>query len=238
MNTLRLLSTVAFIGISVMSMPLKASGLAVSPLKLSLKPQQQMTSLTVTNTGSKPLLVQGRVMTWVNSEDMSGSEVTKDMMLTPPLFRLAPGAKQLVRVGWLQQTQPPSTEQAFRVILQEVPNPDVSTDGIKVTLALSLPLFADATNLPVSRLDWELQSEESGHQIQLKNLGNRHQRFTFFKVTDAQQHVLLEASRLLYVLPGQQHAIPLPLAPSAYPLQVETLSDQGKQVQVLSAPTS
>jgi len=119
-------------------------------------------------------------MTWVNSEDMSGSEGAKDMMLTPPLFKLAPGAKQLVRVGWLQHTQPPSTEQAFRVILQEVPNPADSTDGIKVTLALSLPLFAEATNLPVSRLDWELQSEESGHQIQLKNLGNRHQRFTFF----------------------------------------------------------
>jgi len=59
MNTLRLLSTVAFIGISVMSMPLKASGLAVSPLKLSLKPQQQMTSLTVTNTGSIPISGSG-----------------------------------------------------------------------------------------------------------------------------------------------------------------------------------
>jgi len=218
--------------------PCWANGLAVSPLTLSLKPNQQMTALTVTNTGTKTLLVQGKVMNWANSTDLLGSEKASEIILTPPLFKLEPKGKQLVRVGWMRQTPPPDAEQAFRVILQEVPSPLDMSNGLKVTLAISLPLFADASSPSIHRMDLELPDLDSSPQIQLKNRGTRHQRFTYIKVIDAEQQVLLEAPQLLYVLPGQQHNLTLEKRPTAFPLQIQTTSDLGQQTQVLSAPAS
>jgi len=224
------------LSVLILAAPCYANGLAVSPLKLSLKPNQQMTSLTVTNTGSKTLLVQGKVMTWVNSADLSGSEKASAMTLTPPIFKLAPKAKQLVRVGWQSQTLPPPSEQAYRVVLQEVPAPLAMAEGLKVTLAISLPLFAEPNNPAINRIDWEYQGDEQPQQIFLKNRGNRHHRYTHVRITDAQQQPIFEAPQLLYVLPGQHHGFSLPSMPLAFPLQIETTSDLGKQIQVLSAP--
>jgi fimbrial chaperone protein len=216
----------------------QAASIAISPLRLDIKPGQQMTALTVSNTGQTPVLVQGQIKAWLESDQPEASVSSGGMMLTPPLFKLAPGGKQLVRIGWKQQTATPAQELAFRVFLQEVPNAADTATGLRVALRLSVPLFVQPASAEVRALDWQWQTTSAGSTLQLHNNGNRHERISRLKVTDAKQRVLLNGSRLLYVLPGQTHSMSLPDRNVSLPLSIDTTSDQGTEQHTLTQPTS
>ena len=216
----------------------QAASIAVSPLRLDIKPGQQMTALTVSNTGQTPVLVQGQIKAWLDSDQPEASTSSGGMMLTPPLFKLAPGGKQLVRIGWQQQTATPAHELAFRVFLQEVPNTADSPSGLRVALRLSVPLFAQPASTKVRALDWQWQPASTGSTLQLHNNGNRHERISRLKVIDAKQRVLLDGPRLLYVLPGQTQTMSLPDRNVSLPLSIDISSDQGTDKHTLIQPAS
>jgi len=221
-----------------LALPASAASIAISPLRLDLKPGQQMTALTVSNTGQTPVLVQGQIKAWLDSAQPEGSTSTGGMMLTPPLFKLAPGGKQLVRIGWQQQTATPAHELAFRVFLQEVPSAAEPPSGLRVALRLSVPLFAQPATPEARALDLQWQTTAAGSTLQLHNNGNRHERISRLKVTDAHQRVILDGQRLLYVLPGQTHTLSLPDRNVSLPLSIDTTSDQGTEQHTLTQPTS
>jgi len=216
----------------------QAASIAVSPLRLDIKPGQQMTALTVTNTGQTPVLVQGQVKAWLDGTEPDAAASAGGMMLTPPLFKLVPGAKQLVRIGWQQQTATPAKELAFRVFLQEVPSPTETTNGLRVALRLSVPLFAQPASVESHALQLQWQATSTGSTLQLHNSGNRHERISRLKITDARQRVLLDGPRLLYILSGQTHSVSLPDKAVSLPLSIDTTSDQGTEQHILTQPTS
>lgn len=235
---LRACHALAFALLGGWAASVQAASIAVSPLRLDIKPGQQMTALTVSNTGQTPVLVQGQIKAWLDSDQPEASASNGGMMLTPPLFKLAPGGKQLVRIGWQQQTATPAHELAFRVFLQEVPNTGDIPTGLRVALRLSVPLFAQPASTEVRALDWQWQPAGAGSTLQLHNNGNRHERISRLKVTDAKQHVLLDGPRLLYVLPGQRQTMSLPDRNVSLPLSIDTTSDQGTEQHTLTQPTS
>lgn len=217
--------------------PAQAASIAVSPLRLDIRPGQQMTALTVSNTGTTPVLVQGQVHAWLDSNQPDATGSSGGMMLSPPLFKLAPGGKQLVRIGWQQQTATPPDEMAFRVSLQEVPDATETASGLRVTLRLSVPLFAQPASAEINAMSWQWQADNRG--LQVLNSGNRHERISRLKITDARQHVLLDGPRLLYVLPGQMQTVSLPDHPDvSLPLSISTVSDHGTEQYILAKPAS
>ncbi|MES2721471.1 MAG: molecular chaperone [Pseudomonadota bacterium] len=219
-------------------LPAQAASIAVSPLRLDMKPGQQMTALTVSNTGKTPVLVQGQVQAWLDSDKPYAPGNSGGMMLSPPLFKLAPGGKQLVRIGWQQQTATPDNELAFRVFLQEVPDGTDTNSGLRVTLRLSVPLFAQPSSTEINAVSWQWQSADDGSILRLQNTGNRHERISRLKVTDAMQRVLMDGPRLLYILPGQTQAVNLPDRNVMLPLNISTVSDRGTEQYILTKPAS
>ena len=77
----------------------QAGSFAVSPTRADLTADRAIAALTVRNTGDEPAVVQLQTVAW--SQD-HGTEVmieTQDLLASPPIFTLAPGAAQIVRIG-------------------------------------------------------------------------------------------------------------------------------------------
>jgi fimbrial chaperone protein len=68
--------------------------------------------------------------------------LTEDIILSPPIVKLAPRSRQIVRLARL--TAPPSTDQlTYRMIVREVPEARPPSPDLKlqIALAFSLPVF-------------------------------------------------------------------------------------------------
>lgn len=202
-----------------------AGSLAVSPLRLDIRPGQQMTAVTVTNSGLEPILVQAGVKRWQQQGGIDRYDSDGSLLVTPALFRLAPGGRQLVRVGWRRQTTAPEREQAWRLFLDELPATDVAQEpGLHVNLRIGIPLFA----LPVATQDiaWHAERDATGNP-QLRLDGNVHARIIRLRLLDADQGVLSDSSQLRYVLPG--NVLSWPAGPTA-PRHAEVTTDAGRHV--------
>jgi fimbrial chaperone protein len=155
-----------------------AGTFSATPVRLSLSSQASTTSLVLDNTGDQPVLVQTEVMSWTQKDGQDQLEASSDLLVSPPIFKLAAGGKQVVRVGLMRPVDP-AREITYRLFLQEVPQPVTPGQaGISVLLRLGLPVFvlpAQAATGP--RLTWRAEPiGDEGLSLSLSNVGNLHVR--------------------------------------------------------------
>ena len=74
------------------------SQFGLSPLGLAIGANELSGSVVVTNTGSDEIVIQARPYAWSQSGKESRAD-TRDLIVNPPIFKLAPGEQQLVRVA-------------------------------------------------------------------------------------------------------------------------------------------
>lgn len=119
-----------------------AASLQVSPTSVTLQARQNADGLTLTNTGTQPLHAQVRVFRWTQRGDEEKLEPTRDIVISPPMLQLAPGAQQLVRV--IRLGPPPAdAETSYRVIVDELPTASEgeAKPGLRFVLQYSVPVF-------------------------------------------------------------------------------------------------
>ena len=75
-----------------------ASGFGLAPTGLTIAPNAVSGSVVVTNTGSDELVIQARPYAWSQNRSDVRDE-TRDLVINPPIFTLAAGEQQLVRVA-------------------------------------------------------------------------------------------------------------------------------------------
>ncbi len=121
----------------------KAGQFSVSPVRIFMAPQDRAVAVTLVNEGDSELVMQSDVYLWRQKpggeDDLQMSE---DLFLSPPIVKLAPKAKQVVR---LAMVKPPKAgpQQTYRLLVREVPEALKSEKDLKVQIALafSLPVF-------------------------------------------------------------------------------------------------
>ena len=118
-----------------------AANFSVYPLKLSLPAAKLSTSLTLGNVGTAPVTVQAEVLRWTQGVEGEQLLPTQDLVVSPPIFRIAPGSKQQVRVGRLQRGSAPVLEGSYRLLLTEVVPEAGLRVGVSTAMRLSLPVF-------------------------------------------------------------------------------------------------
>jgi fimbrial chaperone protein len=185
-----------------------AGSLQIQPVQVNLSQQQPITSLTLTNSGSSPMIVQASVKRWEQKNGNNSYEKTSDLLVTPPIMTIAPHVTQIIRLGL---TNAPNSQQelAYRLYLQEVPpyhEPNSKHKGVLVLLRIGIPVFVAplvATAQP--DLHWQLQRINVKQvRLRLTNNGNAHAKIT--ELTLSQQgrsKPLLTQPTLSYVLPQQ-----------------------------------
>ncbi|MDP2738276.1 MAG: molecular chaperone [Pseudorhodobacter sp.] len=179
-----------------------AEGLRVSPVSLEVTAPGATTSLTLRNEGRETITVQARVFRWVQRNGRETLERTQDVVVSPPMTRLAPRTAQTIRVVRTGKS-PVVGEEAYRVIIDEVPDRAASR-GQTVAFAteLRIPVFfvSPVASLPAVR--WSLRETGAGIVLQAQNRGEMRLRLADLRLGQDGKVVLRRDGLLGYVLGG------------------------------------
>lgn len=212
--------------------PAWASSLQVAPILLELEPRQQAEALWLRNSGTAPIRAQVRVQAWTQEGGVDALSPTRDVVASPAMLEIAPGARQLVRIIRLQPAPFPQ-ERSFRLLVDELP---VSADGrapvgLRVLLRYSIPMFiapvgpgktGDDRHAPAMRplsndLHLSLAADAGGSRLSARNDGSRRIKISALSLVggDGSQHAI-NPGLVGYVLAGRSVGWHLPLP---YPLK-------------------
>lgn len=182
-----------------------ASGLQVSPVSLTLKATQQADGLWLSNTGDDVVHAQVRVYRWTQGNDADKLEPTRDLLASPPMIELKAGDKQLIRAIRLGAPPTGNAEQAYRLIVDELPIEKPGQKGLQYVLRYSMPVFVEPAGATAiaPQLTWALQREGDKTLLVVTNSGGAHAQIADVTYTDATGKRFEVAKGLLgYALPG------------------------------------
>ena len=119
-----------------------AGAFSVTPVRLYMTLRDRAIAITLTNEGDAAIVLQADINSWDQKSDGTDELVlTEDLILAPPIIKLAPKAKQVVRLALLKPADA-SRQLTYRMIIREVPEALPSTSiEVPIALALSMPVF-------------------------------------------------------------------------------------------------
>ena len=187
------------------SVPASAGSLAVSPLRITFSGAAGISSVTVENNGREEALVQAETFAWRQVGGEHKLNTTDDVVAVPPVFRLAAGAQQQVRIG-LTRTFTEKVEQTFRLTITEVPTATVP-GTVAVAVRHSLPIFvrpssALSSNLGVKR--------HPSNGLEISNSGSEHVRIHRWRLRDSTGAILAEDAGPGYLLSAASQVLLMP----------------------------
>ena len=135
------------------------------------------------------------------------------MIVNPPIFKLAPGESQLVRLA-SRMGPPRDNEAAYRVVFSEVPPKDAprSEPGFRIALAMDIPVYLEpAAAAAPAAIQWNAERTATGLRLRASNPGNMHYRIV--EAQFAAQAKILHKQGILTVLPKATLVIDMPAPP-------------------------
>jgi fimbrial chaperone protein len=206
-----------------------AGSFAVNPVRATLSAARPVASFTVRNDGVEATVVQLEVMHWSQRDGKDVYVATREILATPPIFKIPPGGTQVVRVG--SRRAPDSRrELTYRLFLQEVPPPlKDGFRGLRVTLRMGIPVFIVPPVATSAALRWTATRTPQGQiRVEVSNGGNAHVQIADVSVSLAGERELGRLTEAVYVLPGQSRNWMLPVkAPSGAVLHLVSRTDAG-----------
>lgn len=193
-----------------------AASFGLAPLGVTIAAREQSGSVVVTNTGTDEVVIQVRPYVWTQDGQEVRTE-TRELVLNPPIFKLAAGEQQLVRIA-SRATPPQEVERAYRLVFGEVPTgSQASGSGFRIRVAMDIPLYVEPVMLSSAQLAWRFEQSTEGVRLVATNTGGRH-----FRLRDVHVHQGTQAI----------HTIPRIVVLAKSVLAIE-LPDAAKNAQVL-----
>jgi len=213
--------------------PAGAGQLEVSPVTLDMPNGTASTVLTVVNRGTERTGIQVRGFTWSQSTRDDQLSPTRDLLISPPIAELNPGETQTVRI--LLREPARRIEASYRVLVDEIPAAG-SPSTVRLSLRLSLPLFAGPAERTAPDLQWQVVNGPAKLELHAMNRGTRRERVTELAVAAAGLGTI--KAQLLpntWVLPGAERHWTLPVRGEIRSAQVQVTgnSDSGPVNAVL-----
>lgn len=187
------------------------ASLEVNPVRLTLSATQPVAALTVRNAGTQPAGLHLQVMAWTQVDAADHYAATRELLATPPIFTLAPGAVQTVRVG-LRRAVDPERELAYRLYLQEIPDTVAPHGtGVRIALRIGVPVFVPPRTPAAPLLRWRAQRDASAIVLHAQNTGKAHARIVELKFLSGSQTIAETTGA--YLLPAQSRQWRLAVSP-------------------------
>lgn len=181
----------------------------VTPLRVELSPQSPAAIVDVINTSAGPLTLQMQQRAWIQSEGQDGQADTRDLILSPAIFTLQRGEKQVVRIA-IRGAPDARRERAYRIFVSEVPTPQLKVapdaSGFRVALRMDLPLFVAPVQAAAPEPSYALDAKNG--RLVVSNAGSGHIRYTDFTVLQAGRKVA--EVPIFTVLAGGERSFDLP----------------------------
>lgn len=187
-----------------------ANVIEVTPIQLSLSPNQRIGVVKVTNRSNERSLLQLSLLDWQQSP--KGKDIYKtshDILLTPPLFLLPAHKTQVIRFALRHPTYN-TLQKAYRVHLKEVQQPRQKKLGqtLYFLMDISLPLFVEPANI-IENGVWSSKVLDAQHiKLTLYNEGNISLFVNQWQLLSDQPQglVMKKHSTFTYVLPRCSHS--------------------------------
>jgi fimbrial chaperone protein len=198
------------VGFSMLFVAQLASGagsLRVAPTRLDLSPDQRTVALTVTNTGGVPTLLQIESKRWSQQTGLDEYTPADDLIVSPPIFTLEPGAEQIVRIA-RRDRRAPGVQLAYRLFVQEVLTPgNTSSRELNMVLRIGLPVFTTPASAPEPMLLWSLRCSDGSPPILI--VSNRGGQAVRIDELDVQGASGGHTEHAIYVLAGAARVLML-----------------------------
>ena len=208
-----------------------ASSVLIWPIDPVLEADQQASALWLENRGTETANLQIRVFGWSQNGYEEQYQNQRDVIGSPPVAKIEPGQKQLVRLTRTKDV-PPGQELAYRIIIDEIPSAQPpSAEGGKTAAAIrfqmrySVPLSAygvglwskedstrqrDPKGIGLPQLTWRTVAVDGRPYVEVRNQGAVHARLTDVAIKQGGQNKPLAEGLLGYVLPGAVMRWPAP----------------------------
>lgn len=209
-----------------------ASSVLIWPIDPVLEADQQASALWLENRGNETANLQVRVFSWTQNGFDDQYQSQRDVVGSPPVAKIEPGHKQLVRLTRTRDA-PPGQELAYRVIIDEIPSVEPAgsdsegkTDAaIRFQMRYSVPLFVygsglwskedltrsrDPKGAGAADLIWRKVVIDGRTFIEIQNRGAVHARLTDVSFKQASSGHPIAEGLLGYVLPGSAMRWPVP----------------------------
>lgn len=215
-----------------MTAPAWAGVFSVTPVRIYMTPKDRAVAVTITNDGDTQVVLQADLNGWSQKPDGTDEQVpTEDLILSPPIIKLAPGARQVVRLALLKPADL-SNQLIYRMVMREVPeatNTQEKTIAVPIALALSLPVFITP---PAAKREVSCTTEQFAPQavtIGCRNTGSAYAQVREMSLMRGEQ-VLSRFEGGIYILPGAQQLMSLKtdLLIKAGTAQLQVRFDDGK----------
>jgi fimbrial chaperone protein len=208
-----------------------AANFSVTPVRIYMKAQDRAVAVTIQNEGGAPVVLQADVYAWTQKADGSDElALTEDLILSPPIIKLAANAKQVVRLARLKPADA-SRQLTYRMVLREVPEAGPAKENIQVAIALALSMPVFITPTPARReMSCEARRADAATlDVSCANKGSAYAQLREVTVRSGEQ-VLGRFEGGVYILPGARKSVPVK-AGSKLPagkLQVSVTYDDGR----------
>ena len=144
--------------------------------------------------------------------------LTEDLFLSPPIIKLAPKSRQVVRLARINTAKP--TEQlTYRMIVREIPEarPAKQELQLQIALAFSMPVFITPPGAK-AKLDCKLESVSFDKEhATCENTGTAYSHPTAFVLTRIAGEKIASQDLGGYLLPGIKRSFELKRAEGTLP---------------------
>jgi fimbrial chaperone protein len=222
----------------------QAAELSISPLRVGLAPGQNSGNVNIVNHGNEPIAMQVEAFAWTQDGGLDLHSETAAVLAVPPIFELAPGETQLIRIGLLVPRDS-LEETAYRLVLTELKSPVVSADnrglpmrtGLRMRMRVSIPVFVlpEAEPRPTLDLDGFVIVDGMAH-FRLQNHGNTHVRLERLQLLgDGGRETGSVQDFATYLLPGVSRKFVLRMPDHG---RVEQVRVRTSAIERIDFPTS
>ena len=229
------LGSILLVSLLAAAEPAMAGVFSVTPVRIYMTPRDRAVAVTITNEGDAPVVLQADLNQWTQKPDGTDELTpTEDLILSPPIIKLGPKARQVVRLARL--VPPDAIRQlTYRMILREVPEATPGKDNIQVAiaLALSMPVFITPPSAKRQIACKTMPADPGNLNVACSNAGTAY--------TQIREILVNEGDRLIgrfeggpYILPGAEKVLPIKLeraglaAAPAGALQLVVTFDDGQ----------
>lgn len=219
-----------------------AAQVAVSPVRVDLSDRQNKDVVRITNQESAIRSFEVEIVAW--SQTDKRREVyspTEDLIAVPPLFTLAPGEEQVVRIGMLTEADP-AIERSYRMFVTELASPQEEAQsgvGIKMRLQFGIPVFVAPTALPSASLDYfDSMRIDDQFFMHLRNHGNTHVKISEVRYQAPGKEEPVSSPAVIYILARQTGYVSVQLPGDAVEGKVTLVTDTLGNLEYELSPSS
>lgn len=199
-------SLLAVSSIALSAVSADATSLSISPVSIEVAAPGSSSRVTLENNGSELVSAQVRVFKWVQKNGKDELVPTRDVVASPPVIKIQPGKKNVVRVVRVGKV-PVDAEETYRLLVSEIPTPkQAASKAVSFAIQYSVPVFF-VSQRGGEQLSWTARMNKGNLVVEAANAGTRRAKLINMKIGVPGGKSITVAEGLAgYVLPSSSKA--------------------------------